>query len=72
MRVEASRNDSEEAKKDACKQKLEILLEQRIDLSKSIDELLADISLGRKRMKVYRQLKMYNDPELNPVLYNKK
>jgi hypothetical protein len=72
MRVEASRNDTGEAKKEVCKQKLAILLEQRIDLSNSIDELLADISLGRKRMKVYRQLKMYNDPELNPVLYNKK
>jgi hypothetical protein len=72
MRVEASRNDTEDSKKEVCKQKLEILLEQRIDLSNSIDELLADISLGRKRMKVYRQLKMYNDPELNPVLYNKK
>jgi hypothetical protein len=47
-------------------------LEQRKDLSKSIDELLIDIAEGRKIMKVYRQMKMYNDPELNPVLYGKK
>jgi hypothetical protein len=47
-----------------------VLLEQKTDLSTSIDELLAEISVGRKQMKVYRQMKMYNDPSLNPVLYN--
>jgi len=72
MKIEASRTDIVEAKKALCTQKLEILLEQRVDLSTSIDELLADIAAGRKKMKVYRQLKMYNDPQLNPVLYNKK
>jgi len=72
MNVEASRADIDEAKRIICKQKLDILLEQRVDLSNSIDELLADIAAGRKKMKVYRQLKMYNDPLLNPILYNKK
>jgi hypothetical protein len=72
MRVEASRNDIIEAKRQNCIQKLNILLEQREDLSSSIDELLFDISSGKKKMKVYRQMKMYNDSELNPVLYNKK
>ena len=72
MQIEVSRLDIDSAKKALCKQKLDILLEQRADLSNSIDELLADIATGRKKMKVYRQLKMYNDPHLNPVLYNKK
>jgi hypothetical protein len=72
MQIEASRTDIDSAKKALCQQKLDILLEQRVDLSNSIDELLADIAAGRKKMKVYRQLKMYNDPQLNPVLYNKK
>ena len=72
MQIEASRTDIDSAKKALCQQKLDILLEQRVDLSNSIDELLADIAAGRKKMKVYRQLKMYNDPLLNPVLYNKK
>ncbi|RZL32327.1 MAG: DUF4254 domain-containing protein, partial [Pedobacter sp.] len=53
-----------------CLTKLNILLAQRDDLSLSIDELLADIQAGKKYMKVYKQMKMYNDPSLNPVLYN--
>ena len=53
----------------ACQKKLDVLLMQRVDLSKSIDELLADIEAGNKYMKVYKQMKMYNDPSLNPVLY---
>jgi hypothetical protein len=55
-----------------CDRKLTILLQQQTDLSTAIDELLEDIEKGEKYMKVYRQMKMYNDPELNPVLYNKK
>ena len=51
---------------------LNILLEQRKDLSTAIEQLLADIEAGRKYMKVYKQMKMYNDPALNPVLYAKK
>ncbi|WP_256004815.1 DUF4254 domain-containing protein [Pedobacter deserti] len=53
----------------SCKEKLDILLLQRADLSLSLDELLSDIANGDKYMKVYRQMKMYNDPNLNPVLY---
>ncbi|MEJ7587616.1 MAG: DUF4254 domain-containing protein [Ferruginibacter sp.] len=52
-----------------CTEKLAVLLEQRADLSKAIDELLEDIGSGAKYMKVYKQMKMYNDPGLNPVLY---
>ena len=52
-----------------CEAKLAILLEQKRDLTTAIDELLADIAAGRKYMKVYRQMKMYNDPSTNPVLY---
>ena len=52
-----------------CEAKLAVLLEQKKDLTIAIDELLADIAAGRKYMKVYRQMKMYNDPSLNPVLY---
>lgn len=52
-----------------CNSKLQILLEQEKDLSNSIDELIDDIASGKKVMKVYRQMKMYNDPSLNPVLY---
>ena len=50
--------------------KLEVLLEQQVDLSTAIDQLLDDYKAGRKMMKVYRQMKMYNDPSTNPVLYN--
>ena len=52
--------------------KLNVLLEQQVDLSTAIDQLLADIEAGKKYMKVYRQMKMYNDPATNPVLYGKK
>lgn len=51
--------------------KLAVLLEQQQDLSTAIDQLLDDIAAGRKYMKVYRQMKMYNDPSTNPVLYKK-
>lgn len=54
-----------------CRGKLAVLLEQQQDLSAAIDQLLADIAAGRKYMKVYRQMKMYNDPSTNPVLYKK-
>jgi len=54
-----------------CLIKLNILLEQQTDLSISIDQLIDDIAKGDKRMKVYKQMKMYNDPSLNPVLYAK-
>ncbi len=71
MRVEATREDADAAHKAECQKKLDVLLEQRKDLSTAIDQLLADIEAGNKYMKVYKQMKMYNDPALNPVLYAK-
>lgn len=72
MNEEATRSGASEAHLSACRSKLNILLEQRVDLSKAIDQLLDDIAQGRKYMKVYKQMKMYNDDELNPVLRNQK
>lgn len=72
MQQEVLRTDVSEEHHEACQKKLDILLEQRVDLSTAIDELLADIEAGDKYMKVYKQMKMYNDPNLNPVLYAKK
>lgn len=72
MRQEAERKDSAEEHKEACRKKLDVLLEQKKDLSCAIDQLISDIEGGRKYMKVYKQMKMYNDPALNPVLYGKK
>ncbi|HEX9981535.1 MAG TPA: DUF4254 domain-containing protein [Flavobacterium sp.] len=72
MREEAVRADASQEHRDACHAKLSILLEQRADLSKAIDDLLADIESGDKYMKVYKQMKMYNDEALNPVLYQGK
>lgn len=69
MQLEATRVDASAEHRGQCNIKLEILLEQQIDLSNSIDQLLNDISVGKKHMKVYKQMKMYNDPALNPVLY---
>ncbi len=71
MRQETLRSDASESHIDNCKKKLNVLLTQREDLSKAIDELLDDIEAGRKYMKLYKQMKMYNDPSLNPVLYTK-
>lgn len=72
MRLEAERNDVDQQHRDTCAGKLKVLLEQQKDLSSAIDTLLEDIAAGRKYMKVYKQMKMYNDPNLNPVLYGKK
>ncbi len=72
MNVEVERDDATEAHKAACQKKLDVLLVQRTDLSTAIDDLLADIASGAKYMKVYKQMKMYNDEELNPVLRNAK
>jgi hypothetical protein len=68
MHLETVRGDATAAHKSACQQKLDTLLEQRKDLSIAIDDLLNDIANGDKYMKVYKQMKMYNDDELNPVL----
>ena len=70
MQVEVDRKDATNEHKATCEQKLNTLLTQRIDLSTAIEELLEDIQSGNKYMKVYKQMKMYNDPTLNPVLYN--
>jgi hypothetical protein len=72
MNEEATRTDASDEHLASCKAKLQILLEQRVDLSTAIDQLLDDIAHGRKYMKVYKQMKMYNDDELNPVLRNQK
>ncbi|MBY0244079.1 MAG: DUF4254 domain-containing protein [Sphingobacteriaceae bacterium] len=71
MQEEAERKDASAEHREKCTEKLNVLLEQRKDLSKSIDDLISDIENGRKYMKVYKQMKMYNDPSLNPVLYKK-
>jgi len=68
MQEEANRTDASATHIEKCTHKLHILLEQRKDLSTAIDQLLSDIEAGRKYMKVYKQMKMYNDEELNPVL----
>ena len=68
MHLETIREDASDAHKASCSKKLAILLEQRTDLSTAIDDLLEDIESGKKYMKVYKQMKMYNDAELNPVL----
>lgn len=72
MREQTERTDAEPAHLEKCRAKLGVLLEQRDDLTSAIDTLLDDIADGRKYMKVYRQMKMYNDPATNPVLYAKK
>ena len=72
MNEEATRENASEAHRSACQVKLNVLLEQRVDLSTAIDQLLADIENGTKYMKVYKQMKMYNDDELNPVLRGEK
>jgi hypothetical protein len=68
MEEEATRENASNSHRLACQSKLNILLEQRVDLSTAIDQLLSDIDKGTKYMKVYKQMKMYNDDELNPVL----
>lgn len=71
MREEASRPDASEEHRAKCREKLNVLLEQKKDLSEALDQLLADIEAGKKYMKVYKQMKMYNDEELNPILRKK-
>ena len=71
MQIEVNRPDASEEHIQNCRHKLKILLEQKADMFTSIDELLDDIASGRKKMKLYKQMKMYNDPSLNPVLYKK-
>ncbi len=72
MQQETERTDVADEHRSSCRTKLAVLLTQRTDLSQAIEELLADIEAGRKYMKLYKQMKMYNDPALNPVLYARK
>ena len=73
MKEQVDRSDASDEHIDKCQKKLNVLLEQQVGLGTAIDQLLDDIKAGRKYMKVYRQMKMYNDPSTNPILYaNKK
>jgi len=72
MNEEAIRTEASQEHRDKCQEKLNVLLEQKSDLSTAIDDLLTDIENGDKFMKVYKQMKMYNDDDLNPVLYQNK
>ena len=69
MQEEVDRTDASKNHTVKCQNKLDVLLEQKTDLSNAIDSLLENIFSGKKYMKVYKQMKMYNDEELNPVLY---
>lgn len=71
MKEQVQRANATDEHRARCQSKLNVLMEQQVDLSTAIDQLLEDIEAGRKYMKVYRQMKMYNDPATNPVLYNK-
>ena len=71
MAQEVKRTDVSAKHVEECRRKLDILLQQRTDLTTAIEELLADMAAGHKYMKVYKQMKMYNDPSTNPVLYGK-
>ncbi|MDE6207274.1 MAG: DUF4254 domain-containing protein [Muribaculaceae bacterium] len=72
MAAEIARDDASPEHRSRCQAKLDILEQQRVDLTQAIDSLLDDIAAGKKYMKVYRQMKMYNDEDTNPVLYAKK
>ena len=72
MQEQAGRADATPQHRQACNRKLDVLLQQRADLSTAIDQLLDDIQAGRKYMRVYTQMKMYNDVDTNPILYGKK
>lgn len=71
MQEQVERKDASEEHIQKCQGKLDVLKEQQVDLSTAIDQLLDDIETGRKYMKVYRQMKMYNDPATNPIFYKK-
>jgi hypothetical protein len=71
MREEATRDNASEEHREKCQEKLNVLLEQRVDLSTAIDDLLNDFATGEKYVKVYKQMKMYNDADTNPMLYKK-
>ena len=72
MKIEADREDAAPGHRETCRTKLSVLQSQESDLERSIRQLVDDIASGKKYMKVYRQMKMYNDESLNPVLYQQK
>lgn len=72
MEQEANRETASVEHREKCVAKLAVLKEQHIDLSSAIEQLLTDISSGSVKMKTYKQMKMYNDESLNPILYQKK
>ena len=72
MAQEVQRQNVDQKHIETCQNKLDILLNQEVDLSTAIEDLIEDIATGKKYMKVYKQMKMYNDPNLNPVLYGQK
>ena len=71
MKEEATRKTASDEHRAKCQEKLNVLLEQRIDLATAIDDLLHDFATGEKYVKVYKQMKMYNDADTNPMLYKK-
>lgn len=71
MALEANRTSATEEHRLKCSEKLDVLLEQKKDLCHAIDQLLTEIEDGKVKMKVYKQMKMYNDESLNPILYRK-
>lgn len=71
MKEESERSDASFEHQQKSKEKLSVLLEQKDDLSTAIEDLIADFKAGKKKMKVYKQMKMYNDEDFNPVLYKK-
>ena len=71
MDEEVQREEVTAEHRNKCAAKLSVLREQRQDLEQCLTKLLADLSSGEKRLKVYQQMKMYNDENLNPVLYRK-
>lgn len=72
MKAEVERTDVSDEHKAKCEEKLKVLIEQNDDLCTAIDQLMECYKTGEKVMKVYKQMKMYNDPSLNPVLYGQK
>lgn len=72
MKEQTERTDATDDHRARCRHKLNILLEQKMDMHLAFDQLMDDIRNGDRKMKVYRQMKMYNDASLNPVLYTKK
>jgi len=71
MKEQTDRSDASAEHLAKCQSKLAVLMEQKADMQLAFDELMEDIGSGNRRFKVYRQMKMYNDASLNPMLYQK-